>query len=119
MRQKKGMQMSNNSSDILSGAQEVADVLRWSVKTLRKYARQYPPGGAGIPTHLNGRWNVRRDEILRWRDHVMQQENRHPEARRFRPAEAPSLTEIKARSKSRQVETTTQSSPINEEITNR
>ena len=82
--------MLKRSDEILQGRDEVAAFLGWSVDTLLRLANKYPPGGAKI----NGRWNWTQAGALQWRDFVATQETRHPEARRYRPAEPPTVADI-------------------------
>lgn len=89
--------MTKRSEEILVGADDAAAFLGWHVNTLRKYAAKYPPGGAGFPAHLNGRWNVNKADLLAWRDYVLRQESRHPESRLCRPEEPPSVADIRGR----------------------
>lgn len=90
--------MVKHADDLLTSQLEVAEALGMSPKTLQRYLATYPWHLAGRPTgKVNGKWRVPRGDVLAWWEFVRRQESRHPEARRFRPEEPPTLRDIRAR----------------------
>lgn len=84
--------------DLLTSQGEVAAALGMSPKTLERYLELYPWRGAALPNgKVNGRWRVPRRDVLAWWEWVRAQEHRHPEARRYRPAEPPAVAAIVGR----------------------
>ena len=83
--------------EILSSKQEVADVLKMSVRQLNDLVQRYPFDYIGVPSKIMGRWRVTRIDVFRWFRYVQQQECRHPRAKRMRPDEPPSIASIKGR----------------------
>jgi len=86
-----------NTIDILSSRQEVADELKISLYQLYRMLNKYPFGMCGVSGKVMGRWKVTRADVHRWFRYVQRQELRHPDARRMRPEEPPALTDIKGR----------------------
>ncbi len=82
---------------LLTSKQEVADALGMSVRTFERYLQRYPFALSGAPGTVRGRWRVQRAYVLAWWEYVQRQEMRHPEMRRLRPEEPPTVAEIKGR----------------------
>ena len=92
--------VSGDLNDLLTSQQDVAAALDMSTATLERYLARYPWRGADLPPgKVNGRWRVKRSDVLDWFEYVRRQQVRHPEARRFRPEEAPEVAAIRGRGK--------------------
>jgi len=83
---------------VLTSQQDVIDELKMGSQQFMRLLRKYPFACCGASGKLNGRWHVTAEDVWRWHRFVQQQELRHPDARRMRPAEPPELGEIHARS---------------------
>lgn len=84
--------------DLLTSQTEVAAALGMSPATFERYLTRYPWHGAEVSSgKINGRWRVFRTDVLAWWAWVCRQELRHPEARRYRPEEPPTVASIQGR----------------------
>ena len=82
---------------LLNSKQEVADELKMSMYQLNALIKKYPFELCGVPSKIQGRWKVTKEDVARWFRHVQRQEMRHPMARRLRPEEPPEIANIKGR----------------------
>lgn len=83
--------------EFLTSKQEVADELKMSLYKLDQLLRKYPFEKSGVPSKILGTWRMSRQDAYLWFRYVQEQELRHPDARRTRPAEPPELVSIKGR----------------------